>query len=185
MKYILLFSLFFINSFSLAEETLNTETATEKTDAQALFERGQEHITGFFSALMKEQIAIEEIKKGFSLLEESARLGHAWAQFDLGYLYAFGAVAIAFRGVGIEEIKNNNYPDRAEDIRRAEHWFEKAAKQGDAEIQYEVGTLYDRLYDESENLKHKQRAFFWLIKSADQGHPKAKAFMRYILNSKD
>ena len=183
MKYILLFSLFFASSFSLAEE--NSNTATEQTEAQVLYDRGQMHILKFLFPETEEQRAIEKIQKGFLLLEESARLGHAEAQILLGFLYVSGYVAVAFRGIELEEEEILNDPDRAEDIRRAEHWLEKAAKQGAPKIQYGVGEMYKSLYDLSRNLKHKNRALHWLKKSADQGNQDAKDLMKYIINSED
>ena len=48
MKYILLLSLFFVSSFSLAEETIDTEIAVEQMDAQAQFELGLKYRSYFY-----------------------------------------------------------------------------------------------------------------------------------------
>ena len=158
MKYILLLSLFFISPFSLAEET-----ATEQTDAQALYEQGIGHLRWI--------VFPSDFRKAIGLIEKSARLGYAEAQIHLGSLYGSGTIATYFRGVEKWNTKESrlNDPGRAEDVRRALHWFEKAGNQGDAEIQYEVGRRMYLIYDESENVEDKDRALHWLEKAAQQG----------------
>jgi uncharacterized protein len=58
------------------------------------------------------------------LLRPLANQGHAAAQFNLGFMYAFG------RGV-------------PQDYAEAMRWFRKAADQGDASSQFILGGLYD------------------------------------------
>ena len=169
MKYILLFSLFFISPFSLAEET-----TTEPTEAQALYEQGMEYL-GWFP----------NFRKAIPLLEKSARLGYAEAQVVIGQFYAVGLVAKYFRGVrNKKSILNDS--GRAEDVRQARYWFEKAGNQGDAEIQYRVGLIMhdDLYYDREKNLEDKNRALHWLQQSADQGHKEAIDLLSEI-NSAD
>ena len=165
MKYILLLSLFFVSSFSYSKET-----ATEPMDAQALNELGEEY---FNNALLnqEEQAAVENLQIAFALFEQSSRLGYAKAQSNLGFLYLVGYVAFAFRGLLGEDIIND--PDRAEDIRQGLHWLDKAANQGDANIQYEVAELLYRSYQQNENLEYKKKALHWLQQSADQGNQDA------------
>ena len=167
MKYILLFSLFFINPLSLAEET-----TTEPTEAQTLYEQGWENLTGAV-------VAHAEIQTAFHYFEQSANLGHAEAQVTLGFLYASGSIAFAFRNVEPED----RYYDsgHTEDLRQAKHWLEKAAQQGDADIQYRVGKIiHEDLYSWSGNVEDKNRALHWLQQSADQGHQEAIGLLNVI-----
>ena len=172
MKYILLLSLFFISSFSLAEET-----ATEPTEAQALYEQGMRHIKrrAYWTTL-----PAADFRRAIPLIEKSARIGHVEAQVTLGALYASGSFAFAYRALKQEEIYNDR--GRAEDVRKANHWLEKAAKQGDARIQYRVGKImYEELYNLSGTLKERNRALYWLQKSADQGYTLALILLRFII----
>ena len=164
MKYILLLSLFFVSSFSCSEET------TKKTEAQTLYEQGMKHIKGWFAGPA-------HFRKAFPLLEQSAKLGHAEAQVSLGYYYIIGYVAESFREVYNNKKSILNDPGRAEDVRQAKHWLEKAAQQGDAKMQFRVGKIMynDLYYAREKNLEDKNRALYWLQKSADQGYRRAIA----------
>ncbi len=60
------------------------------------------------------------------------------------------------------------------DQKQAVHWYSKAAKQGDADAQYNLGIMYAR--GEGVALDNK-RALFWFKKSAAQGHVGAQGVL--------
>ena len=174
MKYILLLSLFFISSFSL--------TATEPTDAQTLYEQGIEYVIIAHSTDVND---IENLQNGFSVLKQSARLGHVEAQLALGRLYLEGYPAIAYRGflksyesrffLMPDLIRVGNDPDRLEDIQQGIDWLDKAVNQDDSKVvQYKAGELLYRLsHFYWDHLEYKKKALAWLQQSADQGHQEA------------
>jgi len=54
-----------------------------------------------------------------------------------------------------------------QDQKQAVHWYSKAAKQGDADAQFNLGIMYAR----GEGVvQDNKRALFWFKKSAAQGH---------------
>ena len=91
------------------------------------------------------------IKKGdypavAELLKPLARQGEAWAQHELGYMYAVG------RGV-------------PEDNKEAVKWYRLAAKQGLARAQYNLGNAYRTGTGVPQNAK---KAMKWYLLAAEQ-----------------
>lgn len=96
-------------------------------------------------------------KKG---LEELLRLGEEGfveAQFCMGKFYSDYAYTI--------EVEDNE--KAAYWYGHAERWYEKAANQGHAKAQYELGCLYD--YGRGVE-KDEAKAFYWYEKAAQQDH---------------
>jgi TPR repeat protein len=81
-----------------------------------------------------------------------ANQGAAYAQFNLGNMYAFG--------MGVPE-------NDAEAFK----WYRKAADQGGAKAQFNVGNMYEFGDGVPEN---DAEAVKWYRKAADQGHAKAQ-----------
>jgi len=97
------------------------------------------------------------IKKGdypavAELLKPLARQGEAWAQHELGVMYAVG------RGV-------------PEDNKEAVKWYRLAAKQGYAIAQYNLGNAYRTGTGVPQNAK---KAMKWYLLAAEQGQPSAQ-----------
>jgi len=87
----------------------------------------------------------------------SAQLGYAEAQFKLGKI---------LMSEGDEKL--------------AEVWMTEAAKQGNAEHQYELGSYYDYLFSresDEERDRFKHLAFSWYEKAAAQKHAAAADFL--------
>jgi TPR repeat protein len=59
----------------------------------------------------------------------------------------------------------------AQDDKQAVYWYQKAADQGDAGAQYNLGEMYQ--YGVGVAQDHKQ-AVYWTQKAADQGHKTAE-----------
>ena len=88
----------------------------------------------------------------FDEMKALAEQGLAAAQYNLGFMYAFG------RGVP----KND-----AEAVK----WYRKAADQGDADAQYNLGVMYGNGRGVPEN---DAEAVKWWLKAADQGDANAQ-----------
>jgi uncharacterized protein len=54
---------------------------------------------------------------------------------------------------------------------KAFHWFQKAADQGHAEAQYNLGFCYDKGVGVAQSFV---KAFHWFQKAANQGHAEAQ-----------
>ena len=186
MKYILLLSLFFVSSFSLAEETSNTETKTEQVDAQALFDLGDRYFkTARLFPKEEKLFIVKNFKRAFDLFEQAAKLGHTEAQIALGWFYLSGYAAIT-RGLTNEEDIKNDPVFKNEDFHQSIYWLDKAAEQGDAKIQYHVARiLYDGyIWERGNHLEYKKKALHWLTISAAQGNQEAIDLLNEI-NSAD
>ena len=68
-----------------------------------------------------------------------------------------------YKGEGVEK-----------DSKKAIEWYEKAASQGFAKAQYNLGVMYDNGYGVEVN---EQKAYELLQKSLNQGNPKAQAYI--------
>ncbi|MDE7413733.1 MAG: sel1 repeat family protein [Muribaculaceae bacterium] len=91
-------------------------------------------------------------KKGFKLLENSAKQGYDVAQFDLGYIYDKGY---------------NGKPN----YKKAAQWYMKSSEQNNAMAQCNLGYLYNK----GQGVKQDhQVAAIWYRKSADQGNASAQ-----------
>ena len=60
------------------------------------------------------------------------------------------------------------------DYSKAKYWYEKAAKQGDADAQIALALLY---YDGKGVAKDIKKAKYWCKKSAEQGNTEAKQLL--------
>ena len=110
-----------------------------------------------FPALATMEDALSDFKKGNygAAVKELNSLGDAGdmsAQIMLGALYNKGGAV-------------------ARDDKMAAAWFEKAANQGNAEAQYQLGNLYEN----SQLPKNFEAAASWYHKAAQQGSAKAQA----------
>lgn len=98
-------------------------------------------------------------KEAVELIFESARQGYDLAQAALSSMYEHGK-------------------DIEEDLDKAIEWGEKAAEQGNADIQYQVAKVY--MYEnEDGTMKDADRARFWLAKAAEQGHEMAGGMLNF------
>ena len=98
-------------------------------------------------------------QKIIDLLTQSANLNYAPAQVDLGKIYYFG-----FSG-------KKSDPD-------ALLWFKKAAEQGDAKGQYQLGQMYT---EGKGGLKESEKdASIWYEKSAKQGYAPAQYYLAIL-----
>jgi TPR repeat protein len=93
-----------------------------------------------------------DYKKAFLLLEKSARLGHARAQYNLGVMYD--------NGLGV-----NTNPKKAFD------WYRKAAEQGNEDAQFNLGVAYTLGVVVTQNY---DKALDWYHKAAEQGQSDAQ-----------
>ena len=94
--------------------------------------------------------------------QEAAELGHAGAQYNLGYMY--------YRGHFLGE---HFVGDAAEAIR----WWQKAAAQGHAGAQYSLGFMYRNGQLVS---RDDVKAAEWYQQAADQGHAAAQYSLGYM-----
>lgn len=85
---------------------------------------------------------------------DKAEQGYAVAQFELGCCYAYGACV-------------------EKDHMRAKEWFEKSAKQGNADAQYFLGFHHYGSYEEG-NPKDLEPALEYYISAAKQGNLNAQ-----------
>jgi uncharacterized protein len=96
----------------------------------------------------------------FVTAENTAQVGNAKAQFDLGVMY--------FRGTGVPQ----NYI-------KALDFFEKAAAQGHERAKEYIPRIYfalglDYFSEEASVTQDDQEAFKWFSKAAELGHPEAQ-----------
>lgn len=99
------------------------------------------------------QIADNVIKVDFVSTNQCALQGNIQSQEDLGTLYASG--------------KGNVKQDKVESTK----WYEKAALQGDAVAQYELGQHYEIGFGVEKN---PQKALEWYMKASDQNYNEAQ-----------
>ncbi|MCH8325869.1 MAG: sel1 repeat family protein, partial [Bacteroidetes bacterium] len=93
---------------------------------------------------------IKSYKEAISIYDKVIRIApeNTKAQFQLGYLYNNGR-----------------------DYQKSFYWFEKAAEQGVAAAQYNLGIIYADGYGV---LKDNKEAITWYKKAANQGYAKAQ-----------
>ena len=84
-------------------------------------------------------------------LKKSSEQGDVLAQHELGNYYYYSIYSLGLTEQAEEEYK-----------KKALNWFKQAAKQGHAEAQYMIGTIYY-------NTGVFNKAFKWVEKSAQQG----------------
>ena len=132
----------------------------------------------------------------FDITLQSAKLGDANAQNNIGVCYEYGigvkknqykafdwylksakqGVANAQNAVGAHYYKgegvNTNY-------RKAKRWYLKSAKQGDANAQFNLGLCY---YYGNGVIKSNKIARKWMTKAAEQRHKESINFINETLD---
>lgn len=88
-----------------------------------------------------------------SAVRKAAENGDPNAQYSLAVLYSYGANGVA------------------QDYRKAAYWYQKAADQGDALAEQELGELY---YKGQGLPQDYARAIYWVRKAANQGDAAAQ-----------
>ena len=88
----------------------------------------------------------------------SALAGNAYAQYNLGYMYANG-----------EGVPEND--------KTAVMWYTKAAKQGDASAQYNLGIMY---YSGDGVPENDIKAYVWWVLAKANGYESAKQNLEII-----
>ncbi len=96
-------------------------------------------------------------KQAFSHWRRKAWLGDAVAQRNLARLYSVGG------RVGLPY-----------DSKLALYWYLKAAKQADAEAQYDLGKHYEFFSDVEDKQAKQAEYLFWYRQAAEQGHSRAQ-----------
>jgi len=84
---------------------------------------------------------------------------------------ARGQVA-ALRAIGLIYLRGEG--DTPQDLGQAVHWFQAAARQGDAESMYVLGVMYQRGYAVQAD---QAQAITWLQRAADHGYTRASAVL--------
>jgi uncharacterized protein len=114
--------------------------------------------TAFADALQDGAAAMnrKDYAAAVQLLEPLARAGHPQAQLRLGLLH--------YHGHGVRESD-----------REARTWFERAARQGLAEAQFQLGNMYVYgLADPGADADPNRIAAQWYFEAARQGHADAQ-----------
>jgi len=95
---------------------------------------------------------LQKIRTNIEVIAEKAVKGDAQSQFEMGEHYYWNAVASNWK-IGMR-------------------WYTKAAEQGHAKAQYELGCCY---YDTGSVSKEaKEKALHWWTKAAEQGYKRAQ-----------
>ncbi|EAT14975.1 SEL1-like repeat protein [Desulfuromonas acetoxidans] len=115
------------------------------TKADTLYQQGLAYFEG------NDDIT-QDLAKAFDLFSQAAHLGHAKAQFKVGYCYYFAKHV-------------------AKNPALAAQWFQKSANQGYAPAQANMGSLYSKGIGVP---RDPTMAFEWFKKAADQGHPRGQ-----------
>lgn len=106
----------------------------------------------------------EDSKQAFNWYRKSAENGYSIAQNNLGYMYANGAIEWPQYGLGDTNDNSSRVPL---DYKKAVYWYRKAAAQGNAEAQNNLGVMYADSRGVNEDSK---QAFDWYHKAAKQGY---------------
>ena len=100
-------------------------------------------------------------KESFKLFKKYAEQGYVIAQWGLACFYLKGKCV-------------------KKDINVAAQWFERAAEQGDAESQFQLGTIY-LVHPDPENPEDSNaKAAQWFKKAAEQGHMLSQYQLGYL-----
>lgn len=136
----------------LAEVLPQVSSSANQEQAKALYQQA--------IAYMKDAKNIDSnYQKIIDLLTQSSDLGYAPAQVDLGKIYYFGLGG------------------KKDDV-AALTWFKKAAEQGDAKGQYQLGQMYT---EGKAGLKESEKeASTWYEKSANQGYAPAQYYLAIL-----
>ena len=92
-------------------------------------------------------------------LSISETKGDASAQFNLGLMYYA------------------NGEDVQQDYKQAFYWFQKAAHQGNAKAQYNLGAFYINGYGVPKDIR---QGVYWLQKAANQGDQDAQKILKQL-----
>lgn len=110
-------------------------------------------------------------EKKLATFRQKAEAGDAVAQLEMGRAYAQGlawAVKLPAGAAALEQ------KDPLVDLKKAEDWYKKAAKQGNAEAQYWMGMLwlpnYFDQFSSQQQLRDPYGAATWFEKAAKQKH---------------
>lgn len=135
----------------------------------------------------------QDSEKALLWLKRAAKKGDADAQYGLGAIYAKGEGSPQddeYAGIWSESDNQPEFDSIYENVRGVPHddeeaffWFEKAARQGLADAQYQLGIMY-------QNGVHpdKVKAYAWIILATQQDHKKAlsaKKDLRKKMTSRD
>lgn len=135
-----------------AEETTATSQATTNDQAKVLYQQAVKYMSDTKNSQASQQQIVD-------LLTQSANLGYAPAQVDLGKVYYFGLGG-------------------TRDDNQALAWFKKAAEQGDAKGEYHLGQMYT---EGKGGLKESEyEAAVWYEKSAQQGYAPAQYYLAIL-----
>ena len=144
------------------------QEALETGDAQAQYDLAMKYHEG--------QGVKQSYKKAKQWLEKAAEQGHADAQFNLGALHKDGLLAGKPELNQAPKCKSEIKKERGKDYQTARTWFLKAAKQGHAKSQFEIGNFY--AYGPSGHINSPvwwNKAKVWWERAAEQGLAEAQA----------
>ncbi|HUX78192.1 MAG TPA: tetratricopeptide repeat protein, partial [Alphaproteobacteria bacterium] len=123
-------------------------------------------------SIIKSNEKIEELTAEIiNACTDHANKGEVNWQFSLGLAYIQGFIQMKESRIEIEK-----------DIRKGEEWLLKAARQGYAEAQYELGVYY---YKGEEVPQDKKEGIKWFQKAADQGIAEAQFNLGCAYNNGD
>ena len=105
----------------------------------------------------------EKYEEAAHLLENSAQMGNALAQFYLAKMFRNGEGVV-------------------QDYKKAFDWYYKAAKQGHVLAQFYTGTMY---LNGNGVTKNDEQAVFWFNKAAEEGDPDAQCSLGLIYEKID
>ena len=101
----------------------------------------------------------EEVRL-FKAEKIKAEQGIAWAQYNLGWMYAFG------EGVPQDDVESAKW------LRKAAEWLRKAAEQGIVRAQETLASMYRQGDGVPQDFEEEAK---WLRKAAEQGFPPAQS----------
>jgi len=146
--------------------------AAERGDAEAQYNLGRLYEDGFWGVPKNETKAVEWYRK-------AANQGHAGAQSGLGFIYAAGRGEVK-ESLTIGQSAPAGQPSqryvvttktRTEPSIKDVGWYRKAAEQGDAEAQNNLGVMYA---NGQRVPKNEAKAAEWFQKAAEQGYVDAQ-----------
>lgn len=110
--------------------------------------------------------------------EASAKQDYLPAQYRLGMLYKGGEVLSWPGGMPAQRDTGGALTQRrAPHLMRALEWLNKAAQQGHAEAQYEVGQMHAQAIGTRQDF---DQALHWYLQAAAQGHAKAQFNLGFL-----
>lgn len=134
----------------------------------------------------------QDIREAILWYRKAAGAGNAWAMYDLGALYKFGvgvpkdpAQSLAWdrksADLGLAEAQVElglrsqfGTGGAAQSYENAAYWYMKAAQQGNAWGEFDIGVCYAQGTCERQNYRQE---YLWTRKAADQNLPRAQCTM--------